>query len=187
MLNMILVKFGRFQKVIIFVSLFALCFISFEAEGQRRSRPGSMRHTDEDVYNMRRHDPVVCKYVSSGHTFGSDVYVTGMAGRIKIGTADLILSGNKYRLVFDAANFDMRDALPPQDKWKFNPWRSEKLAEDFVQTGKYETFKKASVIYLRLYDENSDNYIVDIPLQGDDAKAFEIEEEGLLFKFYLKK
>lgn len=167
--------------------VFALGLTPFNAGGQRRSRPGSMRHTDEDVYNMRRHEPVKCKYVAAGHIFDSDVFATGMTGKIKIGTADLILSQNNYRLIFDAAKFDMRDVPPPQDKWKFNPWRREKLANDFVQTGRYETFKKASRLYLRLYDGDSDNYIVDIPLQDGDAQAFEIEEDGLLFKFYLKK
>lgn len=180
-------KFDKIPKIVTILCILTLCITSLEIAGQRRERPGSMRHTDQDVANMRKMEIVVCKYVSEGHVFGSEVYVTGMSGRIKIGSADLILSGNNYSLEFDADKFDMRDVLAPQDKWKFNPWRKEKLANDFVQTGRYETFKKASTVYLRLYDGNTDNYLTDIPLGSADTQSFKIEEDGLLFEFYLKK
>ena len=154
-------------------------------EAKKRRRPDSMRHSESDVENMRKITPVVCSYVSNGHRFAGDVYATGEAGAIKIGRSTLTFKGGRYTLAFKGSNFQMRDVLTPRDKWKFNPWRSEQLCNDFNQTGKFETFHKAGRVYLRLYDGNSSDYITDIPLGGKSVKSFAIDEEGLLFEFTL--
>lgn len=163
---------------------FCFCMVP-EANAQRRQRPGSMKHSEEDVENMRRMDPVKCTYIKNGSSFKGDVYATGLAGRIKIGTSTLTLSNGHYTLNFKAGKFETRDVLRPQEKGRFNPWRKEKLMNDFVQKGKFSTFKKAGQTYLRLYVGDSDDYITDVPLSSADVKNFKIDEDGLLFEYQL--
>ena len=169
-------------------SIFTLLLVSlilFDVSAQKRSRPNSMRHSEQDVINFNKTTPTTCTYISNGHTFSGDVYATGMAGRIKIGTSTLSLRGGRYTLTFKGSNFQMRDVLPPQEKGRFNPWRSEQLSNDFTQKGKYETFTKGSLLFLRLYDGDSADYITDIPLANKGVKYFELDEDGLLFEFSL--
>lgn len=144
-----------------------------------------MKHTDQEVQNMRQMEPIKCTYVSDGHTFGGNVYATGDAGMIKIGTSTMTLRNGRYTISFKSAKFEMRDVLPPQDKWKYNPWRKEKLFNDFTQSGKYTTFKKGGVIYMRLHDGNSNNYLTDVHLSGTSAESFVIDEDGLRFEYTL--
>lgn len=166
-----------------------VCLIaSFSSQGifsQRRQRPGSVKHTEQDVQNQRRRDLLSCKYVCDGHTFTGDVYYTGQAGAIKIGTASLVFKGGNYSLDFKGDKFKVRDALTPKDRHKYNPWRYEKIFNDLTQTGRYETFKKSGQIYLRLYDGHTDNYITDIPLSSVYTQSFILDEEGLRFEFSL--
>lgn len=168
------------------LALATVALFSFNGNSQSRKRPDSMKHTDEDVQNMRRMDPVNCTYVSNGHVFYGDVYAVGDAGRIKIGTSTMTLSGGRYKISFTAGKFEMRDVLPPQDKGKYNPWRMEKLYNDFTQSGKFSTFKKAGNVYLRLHIGDSKDYLTDVPLSNVSTKSFVIDEEGLLFEYTLK-
>lgn len=170
--------------VIMILLSFCICMVP-EANAQRRQRPGSMKHSEEDVENMRRMDPVKCTYLKNGASFRGDVYATGLSGRIKIGTSTITFSNNHYSMNFNASKFETRDVLPPQEKGRFNPWRKEKVMNDFVQKGKFSTFKKAGQIYLRIYDGDTDNYITDIPLPSLDVKNFNIDEDGLLFEYQL--
>lgn len=174
------------NKLIILFSLLSLFFISPDSMAQKRQRPANMKHTDQEVQNMRRLDPMKCTYVSDGHTFWGNVYASGDAGRIKIGTSTITFRGGKYTISFTSEKFEMRDVLAPQDKWKYNPWKKEKLFNDFIQSGKYTTFKKSGVLYLRLHDGNSENYLTDVSLSGVSAKSFVINEDGLQFEYLLK-
>lgn len=154
---------------------------ALECEAQRRARPGSMKHTEQEYKGVAESKAVKCTYVSNGHTFSGDAYVyEGGSGRIKIGTSTLSFAGGKYILKFKSDYFRTR---PNENK----RWRSEKLLNDFTQTGKYETFKKFDTLYLRLYEPGSDTaYMTDIPLSGVDAKKIEMNEEGLWFIWNLK-
>lgn len=171
-------------KVTLILLLVAIFGSFAPAEAQRRQRPGSMKHTEADVENARRIDIVKCKYITDGGKFNSKVYATGGAGRIFLGDAILTFSNGHYQLSFTSTKMEVRDALPPQERHRFNPWRKEKVTNDFTQSGKYMTFKKAGQIYLRLYDGDTENYITDIPLSSADVNSFNLEEDGLLFEFY---
>lgn len=168
------------------VALAVVSLVAFNGYPQSRKRPDSMKHSDKDVQNMRRMDPVNCTYVSNGHVFYGDVYAVGDAGRIKIGTSTMTLSGGRYTISFTSETFEMRDVLPPQDKWKYNPWRQEKLYNDFTQSGKFTTFKKNGSLYLRLHVGDTKDYLTDVPLSDASAKSFVIDEEGLRFEYRLK-
>lgn len=174
------------KKIVALCSLLAISLFVITGNAQKRQRPGNMRHTDKEVQNMRKMDPVKCTYVSDNHVFYGDVYATGPAGRIKMGTSTLTLKGGKYTISFTSAKFEMRDVQAPQDKGKYNPWRKEKLYNDFTQSGNYTTFKKAGTLYLRLHDGNSSNYLTDVPLSGTGAKSFVIDEDGLRFEYTLR-
>lgn len=171
------------NKVALILLLAAIFCGITPAEAQRRQRPGAMKHTEADVENARRIDIVKCKYITDGGRFNSKVYATGGAGRIFLGDAVLTFDKGHYLLSFTSTKMEVRDALP-QDKQRYNPWRKEKVTNDFTQSGKYITFKKSNQIYLRLYDGDTDNFITDIPLPGLDASSFDLDEDGLLFEFY---
>lgn len=171
----------------IFLSSLALGLLMIlapvSAFAQRRSKPDNMKHSEQEIINKRKMDPVKCTYIKNGSSFKGDVYATGLSGAIKIGTSTLTLSNGHYTLNFTAAKFDTRDVLRPQEKGRYNPWRKEKLMNDFVQKGKFSTFKKNGRIYLRLYVDDTEDYITDVPLSSADVKSFKIDEDGLLFEF----
>lgn len=169
----------------LFMALLLLCFAA-NMEAQKRSRPGSMKHNESEIKAALEGEPVKCTYVSSGHTFKGNVYFSGGSdARMKVGSATISFSGNHYTLSFKAAKFEMRDGTYSGDKHRYNPWRQEKLANDFTQQGKYETFKKGGKVYLRLFYEDTLNYMDDFPLDGISAKEFIIGDGGLKFEFNL--
>lgn len=178
---------GRFHlKIFVLFNLILLViiFMSSDVNAQRRERPGSMKNTNEYLDNVNKEDPITCKYIKSGASFSSNAYYSGGSGaRMKIGTATLTLSGNHYTLSFKSAKVQMRDAEYKGKKHEYNPWRMGKIANDFVQKGKYETFKKNNKYYLRLYDGDSDNYIIDINLKSPDQKDFIMADDDMSFEF----
>lgn len=172
----------RTQRIII---SFLLLIILSPLQAQRRQRPDSMKHTESEIENKRKEEIVNCTYIKNGNTFSGDVYATGEAGYIKIGTSSIRFSNGHYKLTFTSGEFKVRDVQTPKDRWKFNPWRSEKIFNDFTQSGKFATFKKNGRIYLRLYDGETSDYITDIPLENIGANSFVLDEEGLRFEYSL--
>lgn len=163
--------------------VFAISFSPY-AEAQRRQRPDSMIHTESDVVKARQTETVRCTYAKDGNTFVGTAWQVGLAGKMKIGTLVMTLNKGHYNLKFTSAQVTVRDANPIHKGP--NPWRKEKLGNDFIQEGKYETFKKRGQIYLRLYDGDTNQYISDIPLEDKDAKNFTMFEDDWLFEFYLQ-
>lgn len=150
---------------------------------QRRQRPDSMRHTEADVANARKTETVKCTYVRDGKSFYADAWAVGAAGKMKIGTVVLSFNKGHYRLNFTATEVYTRETVPMWERPKYNPWRLEKLGNDFVQRGRYETFSKFGRLYLRLYDGDSNRYITDIPLNNKDTSRFTLFEEDWLMEF----
>lgn len=168
--------------------LLGVVILCLDMSAQRRGRPDNMKNTNEYLDNVNKEVPVTFKYVKSGASFSSEVYYYSNDGgaRMFIGTATLTLSGNHYTLSFKSAKTQMRDAEYKGKKHEFNPWRMEKIANDFVQKGKYETFKKNNKFYLRFYDGDSNEYLTDINLNSLDQKDFIMADEGLVFEFTYK-
>lgn len=171
--------------VILLLSFICLIISPSDINAQRRERPGNMKNTNEYLDNVQKETPVTCTYIKSGASFSSTVYYYSEAGnaRMKIGTATLSLSGNHYTLTFKSAKTLMRNAEYRGKKKEYNPWRMQNIANDFVQKGKYETFKKNNKYYLRLYDGDSDGYLTDVSLKSVDQKDFIMSEDGLSFEF----
>lgn len=170
----------RTQRIIIsFLLLIAL----FPVEAQRRQRPDSMKHTEAEIENKRKEEIVKCTYIKNGNTFTGDVYATGEAGYIKIGTSAINFSNGHYKLTFTSGEFKVRDVQTPRNRGRYNPWRNEKIFNNFTQSGKFATFKKNGSVYLRLYDGESSDYITDIPLENVGANSFVLDEEGLRFEY----
>lgn len=170
--------------VIVFLSVF-IAMTSNDINAQRRQRPGSIKNTNEYLEKATTEQPVTCKYIKNGASFKSNVYYydnTGSA-RIEMGTGTLTLSNGHYTLNFVASKMKTQRVLTKQDKNLYNPWRMEKIANDFVQKGKFETFKLNGKYYLRLYDGDTNNYISQILLQSLDQKDFVMAEDGLSFEF----
>lgn len=165
------------------------CFLllSLPVDGQRRSRPGSLVNTDDYIENATKENPVTLKYIKSGASFYANVYYYSESGtaRMKIGTATLTLKGSHYTLKFTAAQTEKRD-VNSYDRKSNKQWRREKLGNDFVQEGRYETFKRNGKYFLRLFDGDSHNYIEEVSLKTPDQKDFTLEGEGLVFNFNLK-
>ena len=173
-------------KIILVIGCLSGLFHPEPSAAQRRGRPDSMKHTEKDVEEMRKVEIVNCKFISNGHTFYSDVYQVGGAGKMKIGTAILSFTNGYYKLKFNSVEVMVRDVLPPKERNRYNPWYSDKLGNDFTLEGKFETFKKLGNLYLRLYDGNSKNYITDFPLESPDSKEFSLFEDDLLLNFKLQ-
>lgn len=168
--------------------LLGIALTCLDANAQRRVRPESMKNTNEYLDNVNKEVPVTCKYIKNGASFSSNVYYYSNDGsaRMHIGTASLTFSGNHYTLNFKSAKTQMRNAEYRGKKHEYNPWRMEKIANDFVQKGKFETFKKNNKYYLRLYDGDSNGYLTDINLNSLDQKDFVMADEGLSFEFTYK-
>lgn len=165
---------------------FTLCIS--DIRGERRQRPDNIKNTDEYLENTLKEIPVKLTYIKSGAIFNSSVYYYSDDGsaRIQLGTAELTLSGNHYTLNFKSAHIDTRKARYRGDGIHYNPWTQQNIANDFVQRGKFETFKKNNKYYIRFFDGDSDNYISEIQLQNADAKSFVMAEDGLSFEFTYK-
>lgn len=171
-------------KKILFTSLLLLLFnffLSPEVEAQRRQRPGSMSHNDQEFNRALNGTPTKCKYVSDGHTFGGETFITEGQVPLKVGNSTLTLRNGKYTLKFTATDIEY---------YKYTSRNRKKLMrerlDNFTMTGKYETLKKGGVLFLRLYDTEEDTYLTDIILSGPDTQYFELDDEGLLFQFQLK-
>ena len=175
---------GRKYLALIIASLLTLGGV-FSLSAQRRQKPDSMKHTEADVINARKTEPVKCSYVRDGMTFYATAWAVGMAGKMKIGDVKLSFSKSRYRLVFTAVEVYMKESIPMWEQPRYNPWKLEKLGNDFVQEGKYETFRKSGKLFLRLYYGDTNGYISDIPLDGPDARHFTLFEDDWLMEFGL--
>ena len=152
---------------------------------QRRQRPDSMKHTETDVENARKTETVKCTYVKDGKTFSAIAWAVGMSGKMKIGDVVLSFSKGLYKLFFTATEVYMKESIPKWEQPRYNPWRLEKLGNDFVQEGRYETFRKSGKLFLRLYYGDSNGYITDIPLDGANTDHFTLLEDDWLMEFHL--
>lgn len=155
------------------------------SQAQRRQRPGSMKHTESEIENKRREEPVKCTHVRNGNTFTGNVYATGEAGYIKIGYSSIKFANGHYTIQFTGDRFKVRDVPTPRERGRFNPWRREEIFNNFTQSGKFETFKKNGRIFLRLYDGDTPDYITDIPLENTGVSFFALDEDGLRFEYSL--
>lgn len=170
------------RKKALFIIALLVGVINLSAAGQRRSRPGSMKHTQTEYENTTREQPVACNYVSNGHRFYGPVYVyTGGDGKIKIGNSSISFSGGNYTLRFTS------DKVKTRDHGKVR-WRYKKVLNDIEQTGKYETFQKYGDTFLRIYmdDEEGEKHIGEIKLTGKDTKRIEWIEDDLWFDWELQ-
>lgn len=173
-----------------------LCLISLivpaESNAQRRTRPGSMKHTQTEVTNVQKVKNLSCKYIRDGATFEGPIYMIGEAGGIKIGDGAIIFSHGKYKLTFDAQKFKIKKHAVMTDeerarrgitKYEYdNSWEYKKLGEDFEYGGKYATIEQYGKKWLILYDGDSDDIYAKIPLQSTADKSFELCEDDMLIK-----
>ena len=168
--------------------LSSLIFLIPSINAQRRSRPGSLKHTDQDVENVYKQEPVTCTYIKNGATFYGELYYLSdnSSNKMKMGTATLTLNNGKYKLKFEATKYKTRDALPPDQKWKYNPWRYEKLANDFISEGKFITYKRNGKIYIRLEDDEGGILWKDSEIENINSKAFGGIDNNILYAFELK-
>lgn len=168
--------------------LFTLAFSLNQAFSQRRARPGSLKHTDKDVENVYKEVPVTCTYIKNGATFRGEIYYLSStsSAKMKMGDATLTIKNGKYRLKFNASKYQTRDALPPGQKHKYNPWRDEKVANDFVAEGKFTTYKRNGKIYVRMEDDDGGILFKDCELESINAKAFGGIDDDILYAFELK-
>lgn len=173
-------------------TVFLLCVVlSFDAEAQRRARPGSMKHADTEVKDAMKKTKVQATYIHDGARFTGPVYMTGGAGAIKIGEAALSFKAGKYYINYTAGEFAMRDASTRDERIKKgiseyqyeHSWKDEKLGQDFAYSGKYEVMEQYGDIHLILYDGATDKVFAKIPLESAKASSFELYEEDFLFKF----
>lgn len=175
------------SHVVVFL-LLCIALTTGDINAQRRERPGYMKNTNEYLEKATTEQPIKCKYIKNGASFKSNVYYyddTGSA-RIQLGTGTLTLRDGHYTLNFVASKMKTQRVLTKQDKNLYNPWIMEKIANDFVQKGKFETFKLNGKYYLRLYDGDSNNYISQILLKSLEQKDFVMAEDGLSFEFTYK-
>ena len=173
---------------IISLIFFSLLFHCDPAYAQKRARPGGLKHTDKDVENVYKEVPVICKYIRNGATFRGEVYYLSStsSAKMKMGDATLTFKNGKYRLKFDASKYQTRDALPPDQKHKYNPWRNEKVANDFIAEGKFSTYKRNDKIYIRMEDDDGGVLWKDSEIDGINAKAFGGVDDNILYVFELK-
>lgn len=162
---------------------------------QRRARPGSMKHTEADVRNAQKTTQLKGLYIRDNSTFGGDVYMTGEAGGIKIGTAKIRFAGGHYRLTFNAGEFSMRTSLSKKERidkgiteYEYdNSWENEKLGEDFEYSGKYKILEQYGKIALILYNGDTDKEYARIALTSANDKEFEFSDNDLLMPMKLIK
>lgn len=170
-------------KLYIFIFLSCLIFSS-HSEAQRRQKPGSMKHTNEEVENVIKETAITCRYISNNHTFYSEVgYGPGGVRPMKIGTATMVLKNGKYILSFKSIT-----VKTTSNSWDVprNHWWKENMLNNFTMTGKFETFERGGKSYLRLYDDETGSKFPDIELSGKDAKTFVLYDDGVEFNFKLQ-
>lgn len=166
----------RRHLIMMLASLIAFLMVT-DISAQRRSRPGSVKHTEQEAIEIMKKTKVNGKYIRDGSTFRGDIYLTGDAGAIKIGTATITFSKGEYKLSFRNAKFKVQD-----DKYK-NRMRWQKIGEDFSYGGEYEVMEQLDKTWLILYEstaanETSDNFL----LESKDAKTIELDVDGMYMK-----
>ncbi|MDE7350016.1 MAG: hypothetical protein K2N25_03035 [Muribaculaceae bacterium] len=169
------------RRTLLFTSIAAALVLSFssEAVGQRRARPGAMKHTEQEAADALKETKVKATYIRDGATFVGDIYLTGDAGGIKMGTATIKFSNGKYWLSFINAKFDVQETSRTGRKY----WKKQKLGEDFSYGGAYEVIEKGKVLWLKLYESDStDGYCDKIELTSKDDKAFEFQQDNMLMR-----
>lgn len=173
------------------LGIFAVGVIQADEPRARRKRPGSMTHTEAEVKNARKVTRLQGRYIKDNSTFDGDVYMVGDAGGIKIGKARIVLKNGGYTLSYDAGSFTMRDASTRDERMSKgiteyeyeHSWKDEKLGKDFAHAGKYEIAEQFGKINLILYDGNSTDVFVRIPLTSANDKSFEFTDEDFLIRF----
>lgn len=173
------------KKVIILVLLF-FCglMICHDSQAQRRQKPGTMKHSDQEVVNAITEKAVNCQYISNNHTFYSEVgYGPDGTRPMKIGTATMVFKNGKYSLSFKSIK-----VKTTSNSWNVprNHWWKESMFNNFTITGKFETFEKGGVTYLRLFDGESGETFHDVKLTGKNARSFELYDDGVEFNFKLQ-
>ncbi len=182
------------NKVIYRVILVAFIVLATASSvmSQRRSRPGSMKHSGAEYENAVKITPAQATYIHNGSYFSGPVYFTSQDGSegIKIYTADLKFSKGRYTLSLDAAEFSTRQAISADERAKRGisdyqyekMWKNEKLSEDIQQSGVYKVIKQYDAIHLVLYDGDTDNIVFKIKLSSQNAKYLEFKEDNLVYK-----
>ena len=168
-------------RSLIFTSIAVAVALSFsyDAIGQRRARPDSMKHTGQEAAKALTKNKVNATYIRDGSTFVGDIYLTGEAGAIKMGTATIEFSNGKYRLSFINTKFDVQETTRTGRKY----WTKQKIGEDFSYGGAYEVIEKGHVIWLKLYETDSmDGYCDKIQLDSKDDMAFEFKQDNMLMR-----
>ena len=165
------------MKASVITLLLLLTFLTpSDVMAQRRSRPGSMKHTQTEIDNHRKETPATATYIRNNAYFEGPISYMGT----KTGTGGLMFINGRYIFSFDAAKFKTRTAN--SDDWRKRLWGYEKISEDFEHSGKYKVIKQYGEIALILYDKDSDNIFAKIPLSSADTKTLEIDQDGFLIK-----
>ncbi len=175
-----------------FLILLIAMVTSVPVDAQRRSRPGSMKHTETEVKAVQSEKKIACKYVHDGTVFEGSVYRTGTLGAVKIYDCVMFLRGGKYALSFDATKFQFKKYATMSDaerarkgipKYEYeNSFESKKLGEDFEYSGRYTTIEQYHQKWLILYDGDSKDVFAKIPLDSTDDKTLKFNEDGFLIK-----
>lgn len=183
------------KKVLLYTLLSALA-ISVPTDAQRRSRPGSMKHSASEVENKKKIVNLKCKYIKDGAVFQGPVYMVGDAGGIKIGDAAILFRAGRYILSFDAAKFNVRKYAAMTDeqlrqkgisKYEYETsWEKKKLGEDFDYTGKYATIEQYGQKWLILYNGDTEREYAKIPLNSINDNSFELQEDDMLVRMSCK-
>lgn len=156
-----------------------LCLTPLSSSAQRRSRPGSMKHSQTEIDNRMKVTKVSATYIHDNSYFTGPIYRTGSyGGGIKIGTGGLYFTNGKYMFSFDAAKFKFID----RKEGSYVRSHYEKLAQDFEHSGKYEILQQYGQINLVLYDGDTDNVFASIKLSSAQTKNIEMSEDGFLIQ-----
>ena len=155
-----------------------------DAVGQRRARPGTMKHTEAEAVNALKTTDVKATYIKDGSTFFGDVYLVGEAAGIKIGTAIIEFSNGKYTLNFTNKKFDVTETTSTGRKVK----TKQKLGEDFSYGGAYKVVEQSGKVFLLLYaDSKGEGQYDKIKLSGKNATEFEFAQDDVLMRMQYRR
>ena len=152
---------------------------------QRRTRPGNFRSSGDEIEAETKIIPVTCRYIKNGQRFKGETYFVSSSGNggIKIGTVYLTFNNGRYKLEFYAEEFKMRDA----NRKIHNPWKYEKIGEDFVAQGIFKTYKKGGRVYLHMENDDGELFWPDVELKNENATGFAtILNDMLLYSFEIQ-
>ena len=177
--------------------LLAAAIQPISSDAQRRSRPGSMKHSKGEVESVMKETSVNATYIKNNTYFEGPSYYTdgyGAAG-IKIGTCGLLFKNGRYFFSFDAAKFQTRTAMSKKERQSKGisdhqydqMWSSEKISDDVEHSGRYKVVKQYGKILLILYDGNSDDIVAKITLSSLNTKTIEWTEDNILIQLSLKR